>query len=98
MAETQAYLRALALTCANVERLLALTNRRLVEDLITPHFVTLLLIRLDSTNRSLLYTDAGHCPGYVLNHLGRTNRAYAPLFPGFSGVFMENTRYSYDVT
>ena len=23
-------------------------------------------------------------------------RAYAPLFPGFSGVFMENTRYSYD--
>ena len=25
-------------------------------------------------------------------------RAYAPLFPGFSGVFMENTTYSYDVT
>jgi transposase len=25
-------------------------------------------------------------------------RAYAPLFPGFSGVFMENTRYSYDCT
>jgi hypothetical protein len=25
-------------------------------------------------------------------------RAYAPLFPGFSGVFMENTRYSYDAT
>jgi hypothetical protein len=25
-------------------------------------------------------------------------RAYAPLFPGFSGVFMENTRSSYDVT
>ena len=24
-------------------------------------------------------------------------RAYAPLFPGFSGVFMENKRYSYDV-
>jgi PAS domain S-box-containing protein len=72
MAETQAYLRALALTCANVETLLALTNRRLVEDLITPHFVTLLLIRLDPTNRSLLYTHAGHCPGYVLNHLGRT--------------------------
>jgi hypothetical protein len=23
-------------------------------------------------------------------------RAYAPLFPGFSGVFMENTRNSYD--
>jgi hypothetical protein len=23
-------------------------------------------------------------------------RAYAPLFPGFSGVFMKNTRYSYN--
>ena len=47
MAETQAYLRALALTRANVETLLDLTNRRLVEDLATPHFVTLLLMRLD---------------------------------------------------
>ena len=27
---------------------------------------------------------------------GGAGRAYAPLFPGFSGVFMENTRYSYD--
>ena len=25
-------------------------------------------------------------------------RAYAPLFPGFSGVFMENTINSYDCT
>ncbi len=31
-------------------------------------------------------------------HKGLDLRAYAPLFPGFSGVFMENTRYSYDVT
>ena len=72
MAETQAYLRALALTCANVETLLDLTNRRLAVDLVTPHFVTLLLMRLDPTNRSLLYSRAGHCPGYVLDHLGRT--------------------------
>jgi sigma-B regulation protein RsbU (phosphoserine phosphatase) len=79
MAETQAYLRALALTCASVETLLALTNRRLVEDLITPHFVTLLLIRLDPTDRSLLYTHAGHCPGYVLNHVGRTKAVLTSL-------------------
>jgi hypothetical protein len=26
------------------------------------------------------------------------NRAYAPLFPGFSGVFMENITESYNVT
>ena len=79
MAETQAYLRALALTCANVETLLALTNRRLAEDLKTPHFVTLLLVRVDPANRSLLYAHAGHCPGYVLNHLGRTKAVLTGL-------------------
>src|SRR5271157_3024583 len=29
---------------------------------------------------------------------GDDPRAYAPLFPGFSGVFMENIRKSYNVT
>jgi hypothetical protein len=27
---------------------------------------------------------------------GKRDRAYAPLFPGFYGVFMKNTRYSYN--
>jgi PAS domain S-box-containing protein len=77
VAETRAYLRALALTCADVETLLTLTNRRLVENLITPHFVTLLLVRLDPADRSLLYTRAGHCPGYVLDRQGRTKAILA---------------------
>jgi hypothetical protein len=37
MAETCAYIRALALTHADVERILTLVNRRLVEDLATDH-------------------------------------------------------------
>ena len=44
----------------------------------------------------------GRLSGYgrgIPESLGEVNpRAYAPLFTGFSGVFMENTRYSYCVT
>jgi len=36
--------------------------------------------------------EARPCMGQV------TPRAYAPLFPGFSGVFMENITGSYNVT
>jgi len=32
------------------------------------------------------------------NEVGVRVRAYAPLFPGFSGVFMENITESYNVT
>jgi serine phosphatase RsbU (regulator of sigma subunit) len=70
MAETCAYIRALALTHADVERILTLVNSRLVEDLATDHFVTLLLARLDPRTRSLVYTSAGHNPGYVLDGEG----------------------------
>jgi serine/threonine protein kinase len=71
MAQTRAYLRALALTCADVGTLLSLTNRLLAPDLVTGHFVTLLLVELDPRTRSLVYASAGHCPGYVLDRQGR---------------------------
>jgi sigma-B regulation protein RsbU (phosphoserine phosphatase) len=71
MAETRAYLRALALTCAEVGPLLTLTNQRLAGDLVTGHFVTLLLLRLDPDTRVLVHASAGHCPGYVLDQHGQ---------------------------
>ena len=71
MAETRAYVRALALTCTDIGRLLALTNRRLAEDIASGHFVTLLLVQIDPYSRSLLYTNAGHCFGHVLDRQGR---------------------------
>ena len=46
------------------------------------------------TSNNLDAVTAGN-HGYLV---GLKRRAYAPLFPGFSGVFMENKRYSYDVT
>jgi serine/threonine protein kinase len=71
MAQTRAYLRALALTCLDAGTLLSLTNRLLARDLVDGHFVTLLLVELDPLTRSLVYASAGHCPGYVLDRQGQ---------------------------
>jgi serine phosphatase RsbU (regulator of sigma subunit)/putative methionine-R-sulfoxide reductase with GAF domain len=77
VANTRAYLRALAMTYTEVGHLLTLTNRRLADDLVADHFVTLFLLRLDPRTRSLLYSSAGHCPGYVLDRQGRTRAVLA---------------------
>jgi PAS domain S-box-containing protein len=94
VAEARAYLRALALTRADVGALLTLANRRLGTDLVTDHFVTLFLMRLDLHNRYLVYASAGHCPGYVLDRHGRTRAVLAstgvPLGTDPAGVFPES--------
>jgi serine phosphatase RsbU (regulator of sigma subunit) len=71
IAETRAYVRALALTSTDLGAIVTLTNRRLAEDLAPDHFVTLFLARLDPRTRSLVYSSAGHCPGFVLNCAGQ---------------------------
>jgi sigma-B regulation protein RsbU (phosphoserine phosphatase) len=75
--QARACLRALALTCADVGTLLTLGNRRLADDVVTDHFVTLFLLRLDPRTHSLLYANAGHWPGYVLDRQGRTRAVLA---------------------
>jgi serine phosphatase RsbU (regulator of sigma subunit) len=74
IAETRAYLHALALTMHQPDKMLALANRRLANGTHgdSSHFVTLLLARLDPCKKVLVYAGAGHCPGYVLDHQGRT--------------------------
>jgi sigma-B regulation protein RsbU (phosphoserine phosphatase) len=72
VAQTRAFLRALVLPCTDVGTLLALTNQRLASDLVTDHFVTLSLLRLDPRTHSLFYVNAGHWPGYVLGRQGQT--------------------------
>jgi PAS domain S-box-containing protein len=79
IAQTRAFLRARAVTDADVGATLALVNRQLAEDLPADHFATLFLGRLDGPARSLTYGSAGHCPGYVIDdrgevraHLGST--------------------------
>lgn len=70
MEETRASLRALALTGADAGAIVALTNRCLVTDLPMGQFVTLFLARLDPGTRSLVYCNAGHPSGYVLDQHG----------------------------
>jgi serine phosphatase RsbU (regulator of sigma subunit)/putative methionine-R-sulfoxide reductase with GAF domain len=77
VAQTRAYLRALAMTYAEVDELLTLTNRRLTADLVTDHFVSLFLAQLDPRTRSLVYANAGHCPGYVLDRQGEVKTVLA---------------------
>jgi PAS domain S-box-containing protein len=73
MGETQAYLRALALTRTDVTEVMTLLNRALV----APHqrelcFVTLALLQIDPARRTFHYCSAGHTTGYQLDASGRT--------------------------
>jgi serine phosphatase RsbU (regulator of sigma subunit) len=70
--QTRAYLRALSLAYADIGLLLTLTNQRLTADAASDHFVTAILVSLDSSTRSLAYASAGHVPGYVLDARGQT--------------------------
>jgi serine phosphatase RsbU (regulator of sigma subunit) len=71
IAETCAYLRALALTHTDPGSILRLVNGRLAEDIGADHFVTLFLAQLDPRTGSLAYSSAGHWPGYVLDAQGK---------------------------
>lgn len=71
IAETSAYVRALVLTSNDPAEILSLTGRRLIQDLSSDYFVTLLLVRFDLRARSLRFAGAGHCPGYVLDRVGQ---------------------------
>jgi sigma-B regulation protein RsbU (phosphoserine phosphatase) len=70
VADTRAYLRAFALTNTDPGQVLDSVNQRLVEDITADYFVTLFLGRLHPLTRSLVYSNAGHLPAYVLDGRG----------------------------
>lgn len=70
MAETRAYLRALALTRSDLGEIMKLLNAALEHDTQGDYFVTLLLLRIHPTTRALGFASAGHTSGYVLNAAG----------------------------
>ncbi|HUX92992.1 MAG TPA: SpoIIE family protein phosphatase, partial [Ignavibacteriaceae bacterium] len=70
MAETRAYLRAIAKMEHDPGAILTLLNKELALDLDDNHFVTLIFGRLDPNNSSFDYASAGHLPIYLLNDLG----------------------------
>jgi serine phosphatase RsbU (regulator of sigma subunit) len=70
MAETRAYLRALAQTHREVHTLLTAANRVVAEDIGDERFITMLLVALDPATRTLTYVNAGHPPAYILDRTG----------------------------
>lgn len=70
-ASTQAHLRSLAETSAEIDEILSRINRFLIGEARGDHFVTLLLARLDPQSRILAYANAGHPWGYVVDDSGR---------------------------
>lgn len=70
MALTRAYVHSFAAMGLEVDQILTLVNRMLVNDLGDGCFVTLMLACLDVEKRSLVYAGAGHVPGYVLSPSG----------------------------
>lgn len=74
MAETRAYLRAVAVDHTDLGYILQRVNRHLAEDFSVDTFVTLLLARLDLRSSSIIYASAGHPTGYVLDDAGEVKR------------------------
>lgn len=70
MAETRAYLRAFAQTTADLSEIVRSMNTALADDPIGTHFVTLLLVRLDPSQRRIRFVNAGHPTGYVCSATG----------------------------
>ena len=89
MALTRAYVRSFASMGLDVGEILTRVNRMLVADLEDGRFVTLLLVRLDSSHGSLAYASAGHVPGYVLNSDGEVESVMASTGPPM-GLFQDS--------
>ncbi len=71
MAQTRAFLRALAKVESDPGILLTWLNHELAADLDEVHYVTLALARLDPLTKTLDYASAGHMPTYLLNRQGK---------------------------
>jgi serine phosphatase RsbU (regulator of sigma subunit) len=58
------------LTHPDIDRIAALVNRRLVEDVGGDYFVTLFLAQLDPLTGSFVYTSCGHPTAYLFDASG----------------------------
>jgi len=69
-ASTSAHIRSSAETCGRVDDILRRVNAQLVRETEDGRFVTLLFARIDLQNRMLIYVNAGHPYGHVLDRSG----------------------------
>jgi phosphoserine phosphatase RsbU/P len=74
MAELRAYLRTYAKQSSDIGEILSLLNNALVSDLEQGHYATLIFCFLHPSSGTLLYANAGHPPGYILDSSGATKR------------------------
>ena len=83
MAETRAYLRIAARNRENLGDILPRANIMLAEDVDFERFVTLLMVSIDPEQHTLVYANAGHPAGFVLDEEGgvkmRLKRTGVPL-------------------
>ena len=70
MAETRAYIRGCARMGLAPGELLHRVNQELTADAGRVRFVPTILVRLDPEKRSLIYANAGHVPGYLIDSSG----------------------------
>jgi len=70
MAETRAYLRSLSKGTTDLAEILRQLNLLLCHDTDVERFVTLVVALLDPARRTVVYANAGHIHGYVLDHSG----------------------------
>ncbi len=86
MAEARAYLRALCDQAEGPAEVLSRLNAWLLKDLLPHQFVTLCLVCLDTSARTLRYASAGHVPGVLVDAAGRVKATLRSLNPPL-GIF-----------
>ena len=74
MAGLRAYIRAFAPRINDPAEIFTQTNNVLVSDMGQDKFVTLIYCRLNPVSRSLVYSSAGHTPGFILGGNGEVRR------------------------
>lgn len=74
MAELRAYLRAFVQTVSDVGELFSRMNNALVSDLEQDRYATLIFCSLHPGSGTVVYANAGHTPGYILDSNGALKR------------------------
>jgi phosphoserine phosphatase RsbU/P len=74
MAELRAYLRAYAKQSSDIGEILTQVNNALVSDLEQGRYATLIFCRLHPGYGTLVYANAGHTPGFILDSAGKIKR------------------------
>jgi sigma-B regulation protein RsbU (phosphoserine phosphatase) len=75
MAELRAYLRAYAQQSSDIGEILSLLNNALVSDVEQGRYATLIFCSLDPGSGTIMYANAGHTPGFILDSGGAIKQA-----------------------